>query len=687
MKIKTTKKKKHKVRRRQSLSRKLVLSVVIILFLSVTVLGSGGAILLRGNLKQTQETALTSELSNVSFQLQNYLRHYRTIVNILGNESSISTYAIANKSVLHPKDMATDNDYLQITTTLNNLKKEYPDIINIYMALESNNAVITERGNVFKYNNEYDLNSRGWYQKTKELNDTIVYKPYVDVDTEQLVFTISAPISMGNKIIGAVGIDLKGSALKSTIEKYDMEGREILLVDEDLGIIYAEDNNSLVGKPLGGYNSVFSDEVMDKLKTDGYVLEDGNTMVMVRDETTGWYILFHYNYDIVGDSVVVALVIIFGFFVVLVAVTSILLYFIIKVSLKEIPNIEKQINNISQGDLSQEMIVKSKDEIGDIANSINNMTSSLKAVMQRTQFTSNSVNETANMLSASTVESNHASNEVMRAITEITTGMNDQASSVDECASLSEGMGENIEVVYSQNITASDKVNVMTKASEQGLEAVKVLQDTTEDSNAAIGDVEKSVTALQQNSVAIGSILDTITSIAEQTNLLALNASIEAARAGEHGRGFAVVAEEIRGLAEGSANAAKEIGGILGSLQEESKGTVTRMNKVKESATEQNEAVKSVQNSFDQLNDIIADLNDTFMIMTKSMDTVNGDKDRIINAIQSIAAVSQQTAASTEEINASMEEQLASMGEIEEEASKLQQIVTALNDEISKFKL
>ena len=185
----------------------------------------------------------------------------------------------------------------------------------------------------------------------------------------------------------------------------------------------------------------------------------------------------------------------------------------------------------------------------------------------------------------------------------------------------------------------------------------------------------------------IGKIVDLITNIAAQTNLLALNAAIESARAGEHGKGFAVVAEEVKKLAEESAQAANQIKDMIGQIQTESSNAVQATQEGVTLVEEGVNAVNDVKNVFDIILNRTQESKQKTAQVLIEIKSLNEKNDHVSHAMENISSVTEESAASAEEITASMEEQSAGMEELNNSANVLADLTEKLNEKVKVFKI
>jgi len=218
---------------------------------------------------------------------------------------------------------------------------------------------------------------------------------------------------------------------------------------------------------------------------------------------------------------------------------------------------------ISQKDINQHCDIESHDMVGDIANSINRMTLTLRDLVRGINTESSQLSKASTSLQTTTTNSISNSVHQQSRIEQIATAINQMAASAKEVARHAEETANSTHEANNHGNTA--KVVVV-----EAMGAVDVLAEM-------VKGAAEIITRLEQESGNIGNVLMVINGIAEQTNLLALNAAIEAARAGEQGRGFAVVADEVRTLANRTQQSTEEIGIIINRLQSGSNEAVLAM--------------------------------------------------------------------------------------------------------------
>ncbi|WP_311198853.1 methyl-accepting chemotaxis protein [Paenibacillus hexagrammi] len=180
---------------------------------------------------------------------------------------------------------------------------------------------------------------------------------------------------------------------------------------------------------------------------------------------------------------------------------------------------------------------------------------------------------------------------------------------------------------------------------------------------------------------------DLIQGISKQTGLLALNASIEAARAGEHGRGFAVVAAEVRKLSEQSTEASDRIRGILDNVIQSAEMTKQVMLTSHSALEAQFVSVEHTGAAFREIEETLTEMNQLIITMRGMTQSLNIQKESMIQFIESASAITEQTAAGSEEVLASVETQLEMFGQVSAKAAELTETMQKVKGTFERFKV
>ncbi|MED4061065.1 methyl-accepting chemotaxis protein [Priestia megaterium] len=654
-----------------------------VIFMQVSI----GNILKKDNLSSNEVTAKSAS-EQVSLNLKGYENSLKQLADVVSNE-------------MNNKGSVTNVDSL-----LQAVKKNDSTIISAYYMDGKTGKLHISPYADFKQ----DVHETRTYKtltKTPKVTWMDVYK---DKISGKIMTSVVTPVIINGKMVGALGYDIDLTTIGVSRRKIEKYTENNLVILDSQGFVVSAFIKNSDGKNMNPEKSGTVEGVSDLISNrenfnsqydwvsriykkdsmpslDVELNKKGYTGQVTTIPDLNWKVISLTPKDIFSSkmndikqtgiiSIIIGLII-----------GALCAYYLSGMLKKIILNIQEVLKKTSSGDLTTELSIPSRDELGDLAKSYNEMLAGMRQLIFKVKNNVVSVETTTNGVNTIASENNVAITEVSQSIEEIAMGASAQSNQIENGLHTIKELSIEIDLLLEQSNMVEKEMKEASTQVRVGEEQVEELKTCYKNLDSNFKDITRMVSNLNNKSKTIANVTDRISEIAEQTNLLALNASIEAARAGEHGRGFAIVAQEVRRLAEDSKQATKDINEVINSILNENSTLVNMMTETTQTNFEQSRAVKTVSESMTFITESLTTAVGSIVRETESINSINQQKEIVIQMIQEISAVSQQTTASSQEIASIAEEQSASSNELTRHTDHLSKLIIELDTAVEKFQI
>lgn len=609
-----------------SLKGKLTLLIIILLVMALLTTGIIAYQISASILSQQKSTQIGHKVEDTAVKIENWIIDRKIDLGLLARQD-VLTKALGDGFVAKSAQEKT-------TDLFNTYIKEYENYYKNILLTNKNLELVVSAADQSLIGKK--LKAEQLQQALTKSQGVVIDSGSIKIDTKE-TFLVTVPVNNGQGLlIGSINLDF---ITENYLWQMDLGTTEhVALLNDQTTIVNLNSSENLI-KTVKNKNQARTIEVQGK---QGSILTTSHKIA-----STGWTMIAGVN----KKEILSGLQKLKQWLTIILLIILVLVGGVVWVaSGKFVQPILKAIafaEEIAEGNLKVETLeIKSSGEVGKLGQALNGMRDNLKEMVTELLEFIEDLSAYSEELSASTEEGTNAIKETTNLIENISANIQQISASTEEITSFAQEASSQTEV-GSENI--EDTIINIDQINKKVNQAVEVMNN------------------LDTKSEEIGQIVELITNIAEQTNLLALNASIEAARAGGEagdktaGQGFAVVAEEIRELAERTAQSTDNIRNLIRKIQNLSETGVNSVQEVKSQAEQGKKVVEATGEVFEQ-------------IETSSQETAT-QIEQTASAVQNLAEQSDDVRTAVQEINDMSQEVANSSQELAEMAQKVQTLI------------
>ncbi|MFA0196141.1 methyl-accepting chemotaxis protein [Vibrio artabrorum] len=562
---------------RHTIKFKIQVAIAVI----IAVVSGAQAWISVNQLNKETETAINQEMKNMSMSTTNYIADWLSIRSdmMVANESTVSSNSNSDRELL--------------------LTKQAGQFLSVYAGFSDGTIAYGDKSEDWPA--DYDPRTRPWYKDASAASGLIITEPYQDFDGS---IVISFAKAFNGEKQGVLAADLTVNSVIDTVlnVKLDNDGFAFLVDGNNNIVAYSDEE--LSQKPLTSLNPELTTSKVSQLINNQTITTlawpgQGDKLVYIANvPNTDWSLGIVIDKKMAFSTVTDAIQFITLISFILYIVISIASTMVINRLLHPLQTLSQALTQLAQGrgDLTQRIDIKRMDEIGKLAELVNQFLSQMQSMLKGVIDHSHDLNNHAEKANQLATQSSISVENQQNDINQIATAIHEMSATAAEVASHAE-------------LTASASQASATACSE-GQEVIQQNRDAITGLAKQVEDAANVIRELESNAQSINQILSTIQGIAEQTNLLALNAAIEAARAGEQGRGFAVVADEVRVLSQRTHGSTEEIRVMIDTLQKNTGHAVDSMTTSTQLAENSVGFAEQAHDSLTKITQAITEIND-----------------------------------------------------------------------------